>query len=68
MKTALIIATVLGVQAPVSRVASLEQGEAVVCQAEGGCIILTKSAMRQFIAELQQAALNSCPKTKGTAI
>lgn len=68
MKAALIIASALGMQAPASQVASLEQGEAVVCQAEGGCIILTRQAMRQFIAELQQAALNSCPKTKGTAI
>lgn len=63
MKTAIILAAALSAapSEPV-RVASVEPGEVVGCAAPEGCIILTKSAMQQFIRDLERETMKSCQK------
>ncbi len=63
MKTALILAAAMSAapSEPV-RVASVAPGAFVHCAAPEGCIILTKSAMREFIHGLEQQTLESCQK------
>jgi len=67
MKTAIIIAAALGVNAPSAEIKTLAQGQGVVCNAEAGCFVLTHRAMQALVTELQQAALRHCP-TPGTPI
>lgn len=67
MKTAMILASALAA-APAEpvRVASVAPGEVVGCGAPEGCIILTKSAMQQFIRDLEQQAVKACRGQKGS--
>lgn len=63
MKTVLVLTAALSA-APAEpvRVASVAPGEVVGCAAPEGCIILTKSAMQEFIRGLELETLKSCKK------
>lgn len=67
MKAALVLAAALSAAPPGPvRVASVAPGEVVECPAPEGCIILTKSAMQEFIRGIEQQALKACRSQKGS--
>jgi len=64
MKLALILAASLAGPAPQTDLMSLEMGEAGRCMAQEGCVMLTKSAMRQVIVEIGHQAAQACSTSK----
>jgi len=64
MKLALILAASLAGPAPQTDLMSLEMGEAGRFMAQEGCVMLTKSAMRQVIVEIGHQAAQACSTSK----
>lgn len=64
MKLALILTAALDGPAEHKDLMSVEMGEAGRCMAQEGCVMLTKSAMRQVIVEIGHQAAQACSASK----